>query len=169
MPHRGERLDRARRARPSLETRSCALEREAHLRRDGQDRIERRSSGPGTPSRCVRPRKRAQLLAPQPDQFLPGELDRAGDDAAGRIDQAEDARSPVTLLPEPGFADQPDDLAALSTSKRHAVDRLHDAGAREEVRREIAHLERARSSLQPRVELVAHLVADEVDARRSAR
>ena len=46
----------------------------------------------------------------------------------------------MTLLPEPELADQPDDLACRHI-EAHAVDRLHDAGARHEVGGEVAHLE----------------------------
>ena len=48
--------------------------------------------------------------------------------------------SPVTLLPEPDSPTSPTTSPAADV-ERHAVDRLHDAGAREEMRREVADLE----------------------------
>ena len=50
----------------------------------------------------------------------------------------------VTLLPEPLSPTTQRVRAALRASKRHAVDRLHDAVAHREMRREVAHLERPR-------------------------
>ena len=56
----------------------------------------------------------------------------------GRIDQAQD-REAGDGLARAGLADQPQHLAARDVED-HAVDRLHHAGAGEEMRAQVARL-----------------------------
>ncbi len=137
--HGGERLDRAR-ARGILRYAPVRFQREAHLRRDGQHRIEH-AHRVLEHHRDALSAQGAQLFALEPDEFLTGEPDRAADDPARRIDQPENGK-PRDALARTRLADQPDDLARTDI-ERHAVDRLHDAGAREEMRRQVPDLEQA--------------------------
>ena len=114
-----------------------------------------------------RPADRAQPLARQRHQVLALEADRAPlDDAARRIDQAED-REAGDGLAGARFAYQAQHLA-----RRHvevdAVDRLDDARLGEEMRAQVCGRWSASARhphLQvPRIQHVAQLVADEVDA-----
>src|SRR5262249_45115724 len=81
----------------------------------------------------------AQHLFGTPHQLFAGEADRAFDDAAGRIDEAED-RCAQYGLSRPGFADQAEHLARRDV-EAHPVDRLHDTATDEEMRLEIFHRE----------------------------
>ena len=132
-----ERLDRAR-PRGFLRHALVRLDRQAHLRCDGQHRIEHahrilEHHGHAPPAQAP------QRFALQPDKLLPCELDRAADDPARRIDQAENGK-PGDALAGTRLADEADDFAGRHV-ERHAFDRLDDAGAGHEMRRQIAHLE----------------------------
>ena len=70
----------------------------------------------------------AQLVLGRPTSSSPAKPDRAFDDAARRIDQAED-RQAGDGLARARFADQPQHLAAADLED-DAVDRLGDAFAR---------------------------------------
>jgi hypothetical protein len=71
--------------------------------------------------------------------ILLGEVHRPGDDAAGRIDDLQD-RARHHALARAAFADDRERAAAHHV-ERHAVDRLDEAVAHREMRREIAHLQ----------------------------
>ena len=71
---------------------------------------------------------------------LPLIQDAAAGDTARRVDEAHD-REAGDGLAGAGLADQPQDLAARD-GERHVVHRLHHAGAGEEMRAQVAHLER---------------------------
>ena len=137
------------RARALLDRRSCASSASAHLRR-----------------RCVSTGL-SVIIGSWNTMAMRSPADaRAARSAAGRRAPARRAGSsratirpggstrprsekPVTLLPEPDSPTSPS-TSPRARSKRHAVDRLHHAGAGEEMRREIApaDLEQlARSSL----------------------
>ena len=137
--HSGERLDRPR-ARGFARDAAMRLQREAHLCRDRQHRIKH-AHWVLKHHRDALAAQRTQLLWRKTDQFLPGELHRTADDAAGRIDQSEDGK-PRDALARARLADQPDDLASRHI-ERDAVNRLHDARAREEMSLEVADLEQA--------------------------
>ena len=92
---------------------------------------------------------------------------RPADDAARRIDEAED-REAGDRLARAGFADQPEDFAARDL-EADAVHRLDDALLGEEMRVEVFDLRvgpfiALSSALQPRVQHFAQAVADDVDA-----
>ena len=129
--HRRERLDRSRRA-PLGRHALVRLQRKPHLRRDGQHRIEH-AHRILKHHRDALAAQRAQRFAVEPDQFLARELRpspptiRPGGSIRPRMER------PVTLLPEPDSPTRPDHFAGIQV-ERHAVDRLHDAGAGEEVR-----------------------------------
>ena len=97
------------------------------------------------------------------------EHDAAGDDPARRIDEAHQ-RVAGHRLARAGFADQAQHLAAAD-GERHVVDRLDHAGLGEEMRAQAlrrrgraAAIVASRSSAKPRIQHVAQLVGDEVDA-----
>ena len=95
------------------------------------------SSGPGRSSRCGCRAACASSSSAQADELA---RRRSGcepaDDAARRVDEAEDRASPVTDLPEPDSPTSPS-TSPRSTREADAVDGRHDARAREEVRPQI--------------------------------
>jgi hypothetical protein len=112
--------------------------REPHLVGDGQDRIERRHRV--LEDHCdPAAAHAAKVLLGQADELDPLEPDRTRDDAAGRVDEAEQ-REARHALARSGFADEPKHLAATER-EGDAVDRFDDAGLGEEMRGEIPHLE----------------------------
>ena len=168
----GSSASRRARAAPPRATRcSCAVIASPSARRCAAPGSAS-SSGPGRPSRCggracARSSPRAAPTRSCPSKRIEPPTMRPGGSTRPRSEK------PVTVLPEPDSPTRPSTSPARAEG--HAVHRLHHAGAGEEMRREVARPRAAASArhrLQPRVELVADLVADQVDGddqRRSAR
>ena len=103
-----------------------------------------------------RPRIAAQLALGEPDELAPVELDRAGGDAAGRLEQAED-RQGGDALARARLADQGDGLAALDV-ERHVADGFHVPEASCETRAQAAHVQYDLRHLHPQL---VHVVVSE--------
>jgi hypothetical protein len=116
------------------------LHRLDHLGVDPQDRIEGHHRVLED-HRDLRAADRAQALGCGGGQLLAIEPDRAAlDDAAWRIDQAQDGKAGDGLA-RPGFAHQAQDLARRDL-EIDTVDRLGDAFLGEEMRAQVADAER---------------------------
>ena len=136
-----------------------------HLGVDPQHRVERHHRVLED-HRDAAPRSSRSSASGRPTSSRPSKRIEPPDDAARRIDQADD-REAGDGLARARLADQPQHLAGADV-KLDAVDRLHHAGLGEEMRRAGLRTRerpaRRSSSSQPRVEHVAQLVADQVDA-----
>ena len=109
-----------------------------HLRVDAQDRIERHHRVLEDHRDAVAAQG-AHLALGEFREILALVQDRAADNASRWIDQADDGEAGDRLAGA-GLADQSQHLSARD-GERHVVHRLHHAGAREEMRAQVAHFE----------------------------
>ena len=125
-------------ARPGRAVRHALVreDREAHLRADRQDGVQRRRRvlehhGDLPPAHAP------ELAGRQADELASAQAHGAGHDPPGRIDEAEE-REAGHALARARLAHEPEHLALLQR-EGDAVDRLRDARARREMGREVAH------------------------------
>ena len=153
---------RARARASARETLGVRLHRLDHLRVDAQDRIERHHRVLEDHRDAVAA-QRAHLAFGQLREVLALIQDRAADDAARRIDQADDGEAGDRLAGA-GFADQAQHLAA-ARRENDTSSTAFTTPAR--VKKCVRRLRTSRVGvghrLQPRVQHVAQLVADQVD------
>ena len=145
QPDDGQHLDAARAQRRGGKP-LVRRHREPHLLGDGEHRIQRRR-------RILEHHREAPAAHPaqlggiHADQLAILEPDRAADNAAGRIDEPQQ-REAGDGLARAALADEAQHLARAQR-ERNAIDRLDHAGAREEMRGEVADLEQRHRDVYP--------------------
>ena len=147
MPTRLEQLDRAARGPLAASGRGGRSSPSVELPPDRQHRVERRSSGPGRPSRSSRPRTRgasrsdeSASRSPPVEQTRPAGRPGAGGGSSRMIASA------VTLLPQPLSPTSPSASPGCER-ERDAVDRARATPARCGTRPAGLDLEQAHRSL----------------------